>query len=110
MKYSKYPIKDASYRNDPSYTNGENWSGYGIWVSERECRSVSNFAFGYNDSSHNVAEMRAILLSSKFASTKNDWWGNGQYLPIDIRTDSDACIQLLCGQRTTQNQQCKYNC
>ena len=88
--------------------NGENWSGYGIWVSERECRSTSNFVHEYNDSSSTVAEMRAILLGSKFASTKDDWWGNGQYLPIEIRTDNDPCIQLLNGQRTTQNKQCKY--
>ena len=91
------------------HTNGENWSGYGIWISESECRSYSNFGLGYNDSSCTVAEMRAILVGSKVASKKEDWWGSGQYLPLDIRTDSDACIQLLCSQRTTKNQQRKYS-
>ena len=99
-------MKDASFRNDYPYTGGENWSGYGIWISAKEYRCHNNFQYGYNDSSSTVAEMRIILLASKYASTKTDWWGNGQYLPINIRTDSNACIQLLSGQ-STKNQQCK---
>ena len=89
--------------------NGTNWSGYGLWVNENDYKSYSNFDFDYNDSNITVSEMRAILLGIEWASTKDYWWGYGKYLRIEIRTDSDACIQLICGQRTTQNQQCKLN-
>jgi len=89
--------------------NGTNWSGYGLWVHENDYKSLSNFDYGYNDSNVIVSEMRAILLGIEWAATKNYWWGYGKYLRIEIRTDSDACIELICGRKTTKNEQCKFH-
>ena len=98
-----YSRKDASFRA----MNGPNWSGYGVWIHENEYKSFSNFDFGYEDSNCTAAEMRAISLGIDLAATKDQWYKN-EKLRIEVRTDSDASIQLLCSQRTTQKEQCKF--
>ena len=98
-----YSGKDASFRA----MNGPNWSGYGIWISENEYKSFSNFDYDYEDSDSTAAEMRAISLGIDLAAKKDHWYEN-EKLRIEVRTDSDASIQLLCSRRTTQKEQCKF--
>ena len=95
---------DASYRR----LYGENFSGYGIWISEDEYQSDCNLDWEYDDPNSTFAELRAILVALYLASTKNQWWGNKRYLEIVIRTDCDACIQLLSEQSTTHNVKCEF--
>ena len=87
--------------------DGENFSGYGIWISEDEYQSDCNLDWEYDDPNSTFAELRAILAALYLAATKDHWRGNGGYMWIVIRTDCDACIQLLSGHSMARNEQCK---
>ena len=100
-----YSRKDASFRA----MNGPNWSGYGLWINENDYKSFSNFDYCYEDQNSTAAEMRAISLGIDLAATKDYWREYGKSLRIEMRSDSDASIQLLLGRSTTKNQQCKFN-
>ena len=100
---TKSPQKDASFRE----THEGNWSGYGIWISQYESQSFSCAQLRYTDSSSTVAELRAILLALFFAATKIYWRGVEEYLSIEIRTDCNACIKFLSGQKRSKSTQSK---